>query len=138
VAMIWQPNSAAAGFNIYRSPSSNGQFTKINGNTLVSGASFVDRGLTPNTTYYYKIGAVNGSSVEKVVTDPVSRATASEPPACDPYFSDNATHVLKDRAKLVGLTKAKARGSNDPMGLLTGSKELIQVQPDFYHARYCP
>jgi hypothetical protein len=138
VAMIWQPNSAAAGFNIYRSPSSNGQFMKINGNNLVSGASFVDRGLTPNTTYYYKIGAVNGSSVEKVVTDPVSGATASEPPACDPYFSDNATHVLKDRAKLVGLTKAKARGSNDPMGLLTGSKELIQVQPDFYHARYCP
>jgi len=24
------------------------------------------------------------------------------------------------------------------MGLLTSSKQLIQVQPDFYHARYCP
>ena len=138
VAMIWQPNSAAAGFNIYRSPSSGGPYMKINGNNLVSGASFVDRELTPNTTYYYKISAVDGSSVEKTVTDPVPGATASEPPACDPYFSDNATHVLKERAKPVGLTKAKARGSNDPMGLLTSSKQLIQVQPDFYHARYCP
>jgi hypothetical protein len=138
VALIWQPNSAAAGFNIYRSPSSAGSYTKIN-DAPVSGASFADQGLTPNTTYYYKISAIDGSGYESAPTSPVPGATAPEPPACDPYFSDNFTHVNKHRADPVGL-KVEARGSGDLMGLLSANvfKQLIQVQPSFYRVRYCP
>ena len=43
VALIWQANNAATGFNIYRSQSSAGTYTKIN-SSPVSGASFGDRG----------------------------------------------------------------------------------------------
>ena len=46
VDLVWQPNSAASGFNIYRSPSGAGPYTKINAQP-VSGASFGDqKGLT--------------------------------------------------------------------------------------------
>jgi hypothetical protein len=34
VALIWRPNGAATGFNIYRSPSSAGSYTKINNNPV--------------------------------------------------------------------------------------------------------
>ena len=42
VELIWQANNAATGFNVYRSDSSAGTYTKIN-SSPVSGASFVDR-----------------------------------------------------------------------------------------------
>src|SRR5262249_15696750 len=61
VELIWEANSAAAGFNIYRSPSGIGSYTKINSQP-VSGGSFVDRGLPPNTTYDYEARAIDGQS----------------------------------------------------------------------------
>ena len=55
VDLVWQPNSAASGFNIYRSPSGAGPYTKINAQP-VSGASFgIKRGSLANTNYNYKI-----------------------------------------------------------------------------------
>ena len=139
IALIWQPNSAATGFNVYRSPSSAGPYAKINSRP-VAGASFADQGLTANTAYYYKISAVDGSGQESALAGPVHENTAPTPPACDPYYSDNVTHWNKHRADRVGVTKVKAHGSGDPMGRLDPdvSKQLIQVQPDFYRARYCP
>lgn len=139
IALIWQPNSAATGFNVYRSPSSAGPYAKINSRP-VAGASFADQGLTANTAYYYQISAVDGSGQESALAGPVHENTAPTPPACDPYYSDNVTHWNKHRADRVGVTKVKAHGSGDPMGRLDPdvSKQLIQVQPDFYRARYCP
>jgi hypothetical protein len=138
LALNWQPNSAANGFNIYRSSSSVGTYTKINSG-LVSGASFGDQNLSPNTTYYYKIGgAVDGSNVESALTDPVSGTTASAPPGCDPYYSDNFTHWMNDRADQDGIN-AKAKGSGDPLGLLSAnvSTHLIKVGPNYYRLLYC-
>lgn len=45
-------------YNVYRSTSSTGEYTKINTNNIYTG-SFTDTGLTANTTYYYKVTAVN-------------------------------------------------------------------------------
>lgn len=137
LALIWQPNSAAKGFNIYRSSSSNGTYTIINSG-LVSGASFGDQNLSPNTTYYYIISAVDGSNVESAQTGPVSGTTASVPSGCDPYYSDNFTHWTNHRAERDGIN-AKAKGSGDPMGLLsaTVSTHLIKVGPNYYRLLYC-
>src|SRR5262249_61116474 len=71
LALIRQPNSAATGFNIYRSFASGGPYTKIG---TGSGASFADKDLTPNTTYYYKISAINGPN-ESVVRCRLSETT---------------------------------------------------------------
>jgi hypothetical protein len=137
LALIWQPNSAAKGFNIYRSSNSNGTYTLINSG-LVSGASFGDQNLNPNTTYYYKIGAVDGSNVESALTGPVPRTTTSVPSGCDPYYSDNLTHWMTHRAERDGFN-AKAKGSGDPMGLLSAivSTHLIKVGPNYYRVLYC-
>jgi poly(3-hydroxybutyrate) depolymerase len=139
LALTWQPNSAATGFNIRRSSSSNGTYTIINSG-LVTGASFADQNLSPNTTYYYKISAVDGSNVESAQTGPVSGTTASVPPGCEPYYSDNLTHFTNHRAERDGVINAKAKGSGDKLGLLsaTVSTHLIKVGPGYYRLLYCP
>jgi len=144
VELIWQANNAATGFNVYRSDSSAGTYTKINGSP-VSGASFVDRGLTQSTTYYYKVSAIDGSN-QSAPTSPVQKKTASNPSACDPYFGDNKTLVQTGRA-FPGLDKngqvvARAVGSGDELGPIDEDhfSELIKddvIWPS-YHVRYCP
>jgi hypothetical protein len=95
MALIWQPNSAAKSFNIYRSRTKSGAYTKIG---TVSGASFGDKNLTPNSTYYYKVSAVDSSNQESAKTGPVHKKTGSKPPGCDPYFGDNITLSVEGRA----------------------------------------
>jgi hypothetical protein len=94
VELIWQVNTAAAGFNIYRSLSSTGPFTKKN-ISLVSGGSFADSDLNSNTTYYYQITAINGSNYESSPTDPIPATTGSAPPLCNPDFISDLNHLTK-------------------------------------------
>ena len=138
VALAWRPNSAAAGFNVYRSSGNNGPFAKINSG-LVTGASFGDRQLSPNTTHYYQLTAVNQSGVESAPTSAVAGATAPAPPACDPYFSNNVTHVASLRAYWFGLF-ARAVGSNNNLGLNTTTtfSQLMKEGALFYSEGYCP
>jgi hypothetical protein len=111
----------------------------------VSGASFVDRGLTPNTTYYYKVSAIDGSNHESASTSPVHKKTASNPSACDPYFGNNQALVQTGRA-FPGLGKngqvvALAVGSGEVMGPIDEDhfSQLIKDDPWLlYHVGYCP
>ena len=139
VALIWQPNTAAAGFNIYRSPSSAGPFTKINSGP-VSGASFVDRQRNPNTTDYYRMSAIDGFNQESAPTTPVPGKTASQPVACDPYFSNNVMHVAHYRARADLTGEIRALGSNDKMGPYSVNvfRHLVKDAPFSYSLRYCP
>jgi poly(3-hydroxybutyrate) depolymerase len=139
VALIWRSNSAAAGFNIYRSSSSTGTYAKINSGA-VSGASFADRELAPSTTYYYQIRAIDGSGQESAPTSPLPGATAPQPPGCDPYFSDNVTHVGKGRALPDIFLSTRALGSNDLMGLYNTDtfSHLIKEGLSYYRVAYCP
>ena len=144
LAMIWQANNAAAGFNIYRARTKSGSYTKIN-SAPVSGSSFVDRGLTPKATYYYKITAVDGSNHESAPTGPVHKKTASNPKACNPYFSNNRFHVQMARAftglDSKGRVVARAVGSGEILGPIDENhfSQLIKDGPlPIYHVRYCP
>jgi len=140
VALIWQPNSAAAGFNIYQSLGMAGPYTKRN-SIPVKGASFVDRGLLASTTYYFEIRAVDASNNESAPTSPISKTTGSRPPACDPYFSDNVTHVNNARAYIAESGNARALGTNQLMGLLSPDhfSHLIKPGPlPFFSVDYCP
>jgi len=140
IALIWRPNSAAKTFNVYRSTASSGPYTKIG---TVSGASFGDKNLTPNTTYYYKISSVDASNQESAKTSPVHKKTLREPPACDPYFGDNITLVAEGRAYTPNLIVTFAVGSNDFLGAYSFEvfSELIKddtIPWPFYNSRYCP
>jgi hypothetical protein len=145
IALIWQPNSAAQGFNIYRSRSSTGTYTKMNTDPVL-GASFGDQGLTPKTTYYYKISAIKASNQESAKTGPAHMKTAAKPAGCNPYFSDNNVHVEMLRAfpsiDGKGQVVARAVGGLEVMGAIDEDhfSELIKddVLWPSYHARYCP
>ena len=138
VALVWRPNSAAAGFNVYRSSSNSGPFMKLNGSPL-TGASFGDRALSANTTYFYRLTAVNQSGMESAPTSTVTQATTAEPPACEPYFSSNSVHVANGRAYPYGVL-ALATGSNDDLGLnnLMTFSQLMKRGAFYYTKGYCP
>jgi hypothetical protein len=78
--------------HIYRSGTSGGHYIKII-SAPVTGASFADGGLGPNTTYYYQIAAVDSAGQESPRTSPIAGTTGSQPVACDPYFGENFKHV---------------------------------------------
>jgi subtilisin family serine protease len=66
VTLDWADNTESdlAGYNVYRSTTSEGPYTKINGSTVVSSSSYVDTGLSNGTTYYYVVRAVDTSTNE--------------------------------------------------------------------------
>jgi hypothetical protein len=55
IAVGWHPVSGAEGYRIYRSNSSTGNYSFVGEGY----ESFNDIGLSPNTTYYYKVSAYN-------------------------------------------------------------------------------
>ncbi|HVJ49400.1 Ig-like domain-containing protein [Desulfitobacterium sp.] len=58
VNLFWNVVNGATSYNIYRSTSVTGTFTLIGTSTTIN---YSDTGLTPNTTYYYKVSAVNAN-----------------------------------------------------------------------------
>jgi hypothetical protein len=147
LVLIWQPNSAATGFNIYRSRSLTGKYKKIN-KSIVSGASFADRGRARNTTYYYTVSAIDGSNNESARSDAAHEKTAAKPPACDPYSSNNPIHVFRLRALPDAFGHAWAIDSNKPFSIgddlgLNNMDTYQHLTKDTmllpsYHLRYCP
>ncbi|HHW71539.1 MAG TPA: cellulase family glycosylhydrolase, partial [Clostridiales bacterium] len=84
IKLEWNKNSESdlAGYKVYRSTTSN--FTPNNSNFIkqVTANTYTDTGLNPNTTYYYKITAVDTSGNESEPSAQVSATTLSgtEPP----------------------------------------------------------
>jgi hypothetical protein len=78
IQVYWTPNSEAdlAGYNVYRSSSIGGPYSKASFELLRSGARFVDDGLALGATFYYKAAAVDSSGNESVHTAPLQAWTA--------------------------------------------------------------
>ncbi|WP_141694365.1 fibronectin type III domain-containing protein, partial [Desulfosporosinus sp. BG] len=58
INLDWDSVSDATSYYIYRATSSSGSFTKI---ASVTTTSYTNSGLSDDTTYYYKVKAVNSS-----------------------------------------------------------------------------
>ena len=67
-------------------------------------------------------------------------ATVPDPPACDPYFSNNDIHVMKPRAFPDMLDDTWAVGSIEWMGRydVNESSQLIKEGAVYYRVGYCP
>ncbi|MBC8062382.1 MAG: discoidin domain-containing protein [Clostridiaceae bacterium] len=65
VGLSWNTVAYAKGYNLYRSNTSEGSYTKINA-TLLTQNKYSDTGLIKDTTYYYKVSVVTliGESVQ--------------------------------------------------------------------------
>ncbi|MDR2743440.1 MAG: fibronectin type III domain-containing protein, partial [Treponema sp.] len=57
ITVSWKPVSGATYYNVYRSTSSEGEYSQVGNST--SSTSLTDTGLSANTTYYYKVSAFN-------------------------------------------------------------------------------
>jgi chitodextrinase len=57
-SLNWSTVTGATSYNVYRSTSSGGPYSKVNTSTITT-SSYVDVGLTASTTFYYKVSAVN-------------------------------------------------------------------------------
>lgn len=64
VTLSWAcGSSAVSGFNVYRSSTSGGPYTRVNSNP-VSGMSFSDNAVHEGQTYFYVTTAISGSNTE--------------------------------------------------------------------------
>jgi len=76
VTLSWTAStSAVSGYNVYRSTTSGGAYTKIN-SALVPSETYVDSTVQSGTTYYYVTTAVDASGDESVYSN---QATAAIP-----------------------------------------------------------
>ena len=82
VSLDWADNAEPdlAGYNVYRSTSTGGPYTKVNG-ALVTVSNYTDTGLTNGTTYYYVVRAEDNGTNESGNSSEVSATPAALPPA---------------------------------------------------------
>lgn len=74
VGLTWNPStSEVTGYNVYRSTSSSGPFTKLNP-SLNGSTSYTDNSVASGHTYYYETTAVNSNNVESSPSTPPAQA----------------------------------------------------------------
>ena len=79
VILGWNASTGATSYNVYRSTTSGGPYTKIASG--VSSTSYTDTGLSNGTTYYYVVTAVNGSGESGYSNQASATPTSGIPPA---------------------------------------------------------
>ncbi|GEM_PF-2771656 len=81
VNLNWNDNTESdlSGYNVYRSTTSGGTYSKVNSSLLTS-SQYSDSGLTNGTTYYYKVTAVDTASSESGYSSEVNAKPMSNPP----------------------------------------------------------
>ena len=78
VALAWAPPAGVQTYNVYRASGADQSFIAIG---TVAGASFGDAGLSPATSYAYKVTASSGGS-EGPASPVVTATTLPAPPRC--------------------------------------------------------
>lgn len=79
IGLTWTLTSGATSYDIYRSTTSGGTFSRLGSEPTVSSGSTVtysDTGLSASTTYYYKISALNAAG-ESTASSEVSATTSA-------------------------------------------------------------
>jgi hypothetical protein len=74
VNLFWNASSGVAGYNVYRSTSANGTYSRIN-SSLDPNAAFTDGTVASGQTYYYAATSVTSSGMESARSTPPVEAT---------------------------------------------------------------
>ncbi|NIK77076.1 hypothetical protein FHS15_002201 [Paenibacillus castaneae] len=122
IEISWTASENATGYNVYRSDSADGSYSKVN-TQLITETKFQNSDLSASTTYYYKVAAVNdaGESVLSAaaqattnsvntgpVTPPTSPPTGSDELKAEVDSSGNAKAPVKAEHVKKALSEAKA------------------------------
>lgn len=91
IIINWDDNASnELGFELYRSTTSGNGYTLIDIIDATSGSnpqSYTDAGLTPNTTYYYRMRAVNNSGGSAYAPEVSATTTIDNEPPTSPTLS---------------------------------------------------
>jgi fibronectin type 3 domain-containing protein len=101
VTVSWTVVTEAESYNVYRSTSQTGAYTKVGASTA---ASYVDT-VTRGGTYYYKVGAVNADGWESAPSVPTTVVVAG------PSAPTNVTASAADNKVTVSWTAVTGAGS---------------------------
>ncbi len=74
ISFNWYSMKGETKYNIYRSPSANGSYVKLNKTPLTT-RYFEDDGISPQVTYYYKLSTLSASNVEGNLSAPFAGIT---------------------------------------------------------------
>lgn len=109
VNLTWNGNTESdlAGYNVYRSDSSNGTYIKVNSG-LVNTSMFDDSNLAAATTYFYKVTAVDTSNNESPLSSSVfatTDSTGSTPAGIawiNEFHYDNSSSDVNEFVEIAG------------------------------------
>src|SRR5207244_3285904 len=126
INLSWTASSGATSYNAKRSGVNGGPYTTIA--TGVAATSYSDTGLTPGTTYYYVVSAIN-SNGESPNSAQTAATTLSLPPAAPTGLtaiaqkSPGKIKLTWTQSSSPGITQNKVyrstTGSSGPYSLLT-------------------
>jgi endonuclease I/PKD repeat protein len=116
IAVDWFNNDEAdlAGYNLYRSTTSGTGFSKLN-STLISASNYSDLSVIANTTYYYRVTAVDNSSNESTNSAQASATATGNPPT---------GNILQNGVAKTGLSGAKDNQQTLTMVVPAGASNL--------------
>jgi fibronectin type 3 domain-containing protein len=116
VSLSWSGSTSATSYNVKRSSTSGGPYTKLSSPTATS---YVDIGLTNGTKYFYVVSAVNSSgesaNSSEVSATPTTPASAAAAPANLQATAGNAQVSLTWSAS-TGATSYDVKGSTTSGG----------------------
>ncbi|ADQ45037.1 glycoside hydrolase family 16 [Caldicellulosiruptor kronotskyensis 2002] len=106
VSLSWTAPLASVitGYNVYRSTTSGGPYTKVN-DTLLTSHSYTDTKVSAGTTYYYVVAAVNARG--EAYSNEVTTTTLNGPLAAVPTGLD----IVSSTANSITLTWNEALGA---------------------------
>lgn len=128
INLSWTAVSGATSYDIYRSVSSNGTFSRIGNEPTVSSGSttsYSDTALSASTTYYYKISAINASG-ESAASSAVSATTQT----AGGSSSGGSPSGLSGGSAIVGETTEAAKeavSEEKPIGEMTQEEIIAKI-----------
>jgi len=123
--------SPASGFNLYRSLTSGGLYTRVNSG-LISGTSYLDKGLVSGTTYYYVVAAVDtagneGGYSNEAFATPLDIIAPSKPAILEPTIPGVPITIQTENADIRGIADPGGRidlfRNGDLVGQTTSSDQ---------------
>ena len=104
VSVTWNAVSGATSYKLYRSTVSGGEYAQI-GDDEISALSYLDRGLTPETAYFYQLEACNfdGCSAPSLPVS-VSLVVAPARPSAPSASAQSDTEILVTWSAVSGAT----------------------------------
>lgn len=120
INLMWNAVSNISGYNIYRSNTENGTYTKRNDKLITGSAAFSDYNLDRRAKYYYKISAVSLSGNERALVNIVTQDT----PAKQGYLAWTSLNAHGAFPVVTGSTVYASPMLHDVDG--DGKKEIFQ------------